>query len=280
MVPPPLPAWLTGFLDDECFLPPTSTPLADAADAHGGHRRSQYAGLTRSLVVTDVKLPDLIDVLDDVEEPLPVTVLVTGGAGSIGPAVRWATRAPVLRLRGLELTLRDEDDLAHNAHRALTALATVEEELDGAGVFVELPRFTGEPSYRWLSALDEIAAAGVRAKFRTGGGGAPAPQPEDVAACFEAALDRELAYKCAGGLDRAVTDDEGFGALNLLAATRACLDSDDVVEVLREVSAVAVVDRYDAATLGRTRNWLTGVGVTDLLALHDDLVEIGLAPGR
>ena len=73
--------------------------------------------------------------------------------------------------------------------------------------------------------------AGLRLKFRTGGLTADAfPSAAELAACIDAALDRETPFKCTAGLHHAVrhTDPEtGFehhGFLNVLLATRVALD--------------------------------------------------------
>jgi hypothetical protein len=289
---PTIPSWLTGFFDDAAVFPPASVPLPEAVIAHREHLSSQYASLVGSLVVPDVKLADLIEALDDVDDlddqddqdaALPVSVLVTGGAGAIGPAVTWASRAPHLELRSIDLALREEDDLAHNARRVLTALDATEEDLSEVSVFVELPRWDGAPSHGWLSALDEIAAGELFAKFRVGGAGADLfPGPEDVVTCLDAALDRELPFKITGGLGSSLPrPDEGTGSvhhgfLNLLVATRGCLEGADAVSLLRETSAEALLAAYDTETLGRTRQWLRGLGVPDLLEPHDELVDLGL----
>jgi hypothetical protein len=277
-----IPAWLTGFIDDTAVFPPSSVALDRAVAEHRAHRRSAYAGLLGGFVVSDLKVPDLIDVLDggngdDEEEPLEINLLVTGGAGAIAPAVRWASRAPHLRLRAIELTLRDEDDLAHNARRALTALDAVEEDLSEVEVYVELPRSVDGPTHRWLAALDELGAAELRAKFRTGGVTPDAiPAVAELVSWIDAALDRELPFRCTGGLVNAVSGPASYGFLNVLVATRACLDGADAAVVLTETSAETLLGGTDAEELARTRRWFTGFGSGDLLESHDDLVELGL----
>ena len=113
--------------------------------------------------------------------------------------------------------------------RVLTAVDVLEDDLSGARLYVELPTLHGEPSTGWLGALDEVAAGGACATLRTGGpDGCPAV--EDVVAAIDAVLDRELPFSCVGGLRSAVReDDDGHGVLNLLVATRACLDGEDAV---------------------------------------------------
>jgi hypothetical protein len=285
-----IPHWLTSLVDDAAIFPPGNAPLDEAVAAHREHKSSEYAELVGNFVVSDVKIADLIDVLDEaetvvepVETPLAISLVVTGGAGAIEPAVRWAGRAPTVRLAGLECALRDEDDLAHNARRICSMLDSLEEELAGVDVFVEPPRAGESPSHGWLVAVDELAMRELPLKFRTGGATAEAfPSPGELATSIAAALDRELRFKCTAGLYHAVrhTDPEtGFahhGFLNVLAATRACLDGRDTAEVLTLTEAEVLLDGLDEDTLDRTRRWFTGFGSCSVLEPHDDLVELGL----
>lgn len=277
-------AWLTGFIDDAAIFPPGNVPLDRAVAEHRQHRASEYADLVAGFVISDVKVPDLIDVLDerDDDELFGVNLVVTGGAGAIEPAVRWATRAPLTHLRAIEIALRDEDDLVHNARRMLTALDQL--DLDEVEVYVEPPRLRGEPTAGWLAALDELAMGGVRAKFRTGGVDQDAfPTCGELADAIEAALDRELAFKCTAGLHHAIrqvdpeTGITQHGFLNVLLATRACLDGADASEVLAQESAALLLDGFDVATAAATRRWFTSFGCCAVLEPHDDLVELGLA---
>lgn len=285
--------WLAEFFDDASAFPPASVPIDRAVAAYRAHQQGEVSGLLGNLVVPDVKLPDLIDAvdaLDDTEETdwvlpitLPITLLVTGGAGAVGPAIRWASRAPMLDLRTIEVALRDEDDLAHNAQRFLTAVDAVDDDISKVSVFVELPRWYDAPSQGWLRALDEIAAAEWGAKFRIGGAEpATFPSPADLATCFDAALDRELPYRCTGSAVPAITHvdpDSGltrYGFVNLLVATRGCLEGEDAAVLLSERSADVLLKGRDAETLTRTRRWLRGISTPNLLEAHDDLVELGL----
>ncbi|MBO9523175.1 MAG: hypothetical protein J7518_16705 [Nocardioidaceae bacterium] len=281
-----IPDWLHGFVDDAAIFPPGNAPLDRAVAEYRDHRASEYADLVGGFVVSDVRLPELIDVLDDRDDDavLDLNLVVTGGAGAIEGGVRWATRAPTTRLAAVEIALRDEDDLAHNARRVLTAVDQLAAELDGVEVYVEPPRLRGEPTSGWLAALDELAMRdGMRAKFRTGGVEQDAfPTCGELADAIGAALDRELAFKCTAGLHHAVrhVDPETglthHGFLNVLLATRASLDGRDASDVLAEESAVALLEGLDVEELARTRRWFTGLGSCSILEPHDDLVELGL----
>jgi hypothetical protein len=212
-----------------------------------------------------------------------VNLVVTGGAGAIEPAVRWATRAPTVTLSGLECALRDEEDLAHNARRVCSMLDSLEDELADADVYVEPPRIVDWPTHGWLLAADELAMRELPLKFRTGGVSADAfPSAAELAACITAALDRELPFKCTAGLHHAVRQSDpetGFthhGFLNVLAATRACLDGGSTEDALALTDATELLDGLDDETLERTRRWFTGFGSCSILEPHDDLVELGL----
>lgn len=281
-----IPAYLAHLVDDAAIFPPGNAPLDRAVAEHLEHRASEYADLVGPFVVSDVKLPDLIDVAS-ADAPLPVAVVVTGGAGAIEPAVRWATRAPELELRSLEIALREEDDLAHNAQRIVAALDALAADLEGVTAHVEPPRVHGDPSSGWLAALDELAAREIPLKFRTGGVDADAfPTSAELAACIDAALDRELPFKCTAGLHNAVRHDDpgtGFrhhGFLNVLLATRATLDGEDATVVLDDTDPGPRVREVGEDTLARTRRWFTSFGSCSVLEPHHDLVELGLLGGN
>ncbi|HET7684715.1 MAG TPA: hypothetical protein VFK34_13710 [Marmoricola sp.] len=284
-----IPEWLTGLVDDAATFPPGNAPLEQAVAEHRHHRAASYAGLVGGFVVSDVKLPDLIGILDeradrhDEEEPLGINLVVTGGVGAIEPAVRWADRAPLVRLDALEYALRDEDDLVRNAQRLSSMVDMLEEELAHVEVFVEPTRLAGEPTHGWLGALDELALRELPLKFRTGGVTADAfPSAAELAAAIGAALDRELPFKCTAGLHNALrhTDPEtGFdhhGFLNVLAATRASLDGADARAALEETDHDVLLEGLDEETQTRTRRWFRCFGSCSVLEPHHDLVELGL----
>ena len=277
----PLPAQFVHLVDDAAIFPPGNLPLDEAVREHARHRTAAYADLVGGFVVGDTKLADLPELVED--GPLAVNVVVTGGAGAIEPAVRWVTRSDRLRLQALEFALRDEDDLAHNAQRVIAAVDALADELDGVEVYVEPPRLHGAPTHGWLAALDELAARELRLKFRTGGVSADAfPTEAELAACIDAALDRETPFKCTAGLHNAVrhrdpeTGFEHHGFLNVLLATRATLDGDDAAEVLAETDLSVRLDKTDPDALTSARRWFTSFGSCSVLEPYEDLVELGL----
>jgi hypothetical protein len=270
-----IPGFLVSLVDDAAIFPPGNLPLPEAVAAHLKHREAAYADLVGPFVVSDIRLPDLLEVLDDASAPLSVSVVVTGGAGAIEPAVRWATRSGVLDVHALETPLRDEDDLARNAMRVLTAVEQVRGELGDAQVYVEPPRVRGEPSHGWLAALDALAGAELRLKFRTGGVDPDAhPTASELAGCIDAALDRELAFKCTAGLHHALPRGHQHGFLNVLAGTAAAFEGagrDEVVAVLETTDLKIQTDAFESA-----RRWFTSFGCCSVSDPLDDLVDLGL----
>ncbi len=264
------PFWV-GLVDDAATFPPGDAPL-DAALTAYADRAGPAARLVRSLVVRDTDLPQ-------VPAGTPVSVVLTGGAGQVhGPAQLCQRRG--LPVAGLEIALRDVDDPAGNARRVVAAVDAARGEgvLDeDTPVFVELPAV--DPAYSWLAAADEVAAAELRLKLRTGGLDPDAfPTPERLAAWIDAALDRELPFKCTAGLHRALphVDADGgahHGFLTLLAATRVAFDGGspaDVVSTLRRGDATDLL----TLDLAGARRWFTSFGSCSIDEPLADLREL------
>jgi hypothetical protein len=280
-----VPEQYVGLVDDAAVFPPGDAPLPDALAAHTTRRSEPWSALVGSFVLKDTDLPQVRGTA------ARLSVVCTGGAGQVAGPLGLAARLG-LDVVGLEIALRDLDDLAGNARRVVAAVDEAKagladaEAADALQVFVELP---GPATHGWLTAADEVAARedlGLRLKFRTGGlDAALFPPVEQLAGWIDAALDRETPFKCTAGLHHAVrhTDPEtGFvhhGFLNVLAATRTALDGGDVEAVLAEQDPAALVAALpDADTLARTRRWFTSFGSCSVTDPRDDLVALGLIP--
>ena len=266
------PAAWSGLVDDAAIFPPGDVPLPDAVDAHLARRDEWYADLVGAFVVTDTKVPEI-------GTPLPLAIVVTGGAGGIEPALRLAERGGH-GVAGVEVALRDPDDLAGNARRVATAT-------DGCGVppeqvYVELPHVPDTGS--WLRAADAVAEAGLRLKFRTGGLEAHLfPASHAFARWIDAALDRETRFKATAGLHRAVRHDpEGGGShgfLNVMAATTALWDGGsvaDATDVLEQRDGTALAARLSGPAMSAARRWFTSFGSCSVTEPLDDLIALGL----
>jgi len=270
-----IPAQFVQLIDDAAIFPPGNAALDEAVRAYREHRTSEYADLVGGFVTSELRLPELIELVGE-GEPLPINLVVSGGVGAIEGAARWAARAPQVELRALEFALRGEEDLAHNAQRAIAMLDSLEEELGDAATYIEMPRLDGAPSYGWTAAVEELAAREIPLKFRTGWlDPVSAPTPEELAACIDTALDHELPFKCTAGLHHAITHDGAHGFLNVLAATVASLEGGDVAGALRETDAGALADTVRAEG-ERARRWFRSFGCCAVLEPHDDLVDLGL----
>ncbi len=278
------PAFLNRFVDDAAIFPPGNLPLAEAVAQHHALRGGPYADLVGGFVVSDLKVPDL----PASGPPLELNVVISGGAGAIEPVVTWVQRSEGLILKAVEFTLRDEEDLAHNARRLVTVVQGLGDVLDDVTVFAEPPIPAGDPTHGWSAALDELAAAEIPLKFRTGGITADLfPSPAQLAVCLEAALDRELPFKCTAGLHHAVrhrdeqTGIDHHGFLNVLLATRVSLDGGGAGEVahsLLDTDGAAIATRLadDPDLFARTRRWFTSFGSCSVREAYDDLVDLGL----
>jgi hypothetical protein len=286
---PDAPDTYAGLVDDAAIFPPGDAPVPEALRAHAEHQASWYGALVGGFVCADTRLTELQAALDDAppSTPLRLNLTISGGAGAVEPAIVWVGRDDRLALNAVEVALRDEDDLAHNAARMTTVLGALP---DGTVAYVEMPRlYDGRVTAGWGSALDKVAAAGLRMKYRTGGlEHAAFPSAHELAEVIAAALDREVELKLTAGLHRAVrhtgagTGFEHHGFLNALLATRASLDGASTSEVS------ALLDERDARTVARrvaelgptgvasTRRWFTSFGSCSIIEPVDDLVELGL----
>jgi hypothetical protein len=270
-------AW-SGLVDDAAIFPPGDLPLPDAVRAYQRRRDEWYADLVGPLVVRDTDLPD-------VDPELPVSVVLTGGAGAVAGVAALATKKGH-RLVGLEAAVRDLDDMAGNVRRIITAVDAARDTgaLEETSVYVELPQT--DPTADWLAAADEVAGAEHHLKFRTGGVEAHLfPAAATVAAWIDAALDRETAFKCTAGLHHAVrhrdheTGFEHLGFLNVLLATRVAFDGgsvDETTQVLDDHYANDLVAMARQSDLEGARRWFTSYGSCSVSDPLDELVGLGL----
>lgn len=159
-----------------------------------------------TLRIADTDLPDA-------PADVPLTVVVTGGAGQVAGPVGLCVRRG-LSLVVVESTLRDLDDPAGNARRVVAA-ADAAGLPDGSRLHVGV---TGPPTPSWLAAADEVAAyeGGLSLDLDSPG----------IQEWIDAALDRELPFSLRGGTLEAAVD-----ALHVTA--RLWGDPDDLAAARR-----------------------------------------------
>ncbi len=272
------PSW-RGLVDDAAIFPPGDLPLPDAVAAHVARRKEWYADLVGPLIVKDVDVAK-------VDAPLPLSVVLTGGAGAVVGAATICGKSPAV-LAGLEVALADPDDLAGNARRvgaAVDAARSAGVLDDEVPVYVELPPAAATGS--WLAGADVVAESGFRLKLRTGGLSADSfPPAATVAQWIDAALDRETAFKCTAGLHNAVRHtaaDTGFehhGFLNVLVATRLLFDGapvSDAIDTLEERDPDPLVSQAAELDLAGARRWFTSYGSCSVAEPLADLISLGL----
>jgi hypothetical protein len=273
-----VPAAWSGLVDDAAIFPPGDVPLPDAVTAYQQRRDAWYADIVGPLVVRDTDLPE-------VDPGVPVSVVLTGGAGAVAGVAALADKQGH-RVVGLEAAVRDLDQMAGNVRRITTAVAAARDagRLADTRMYVELPQT--EPTADWLSAADAVAEAEHHLKFRTGGVEAHLfPSATQVATWIDAALDRETPFKCTAGLHHAVrhrdheTGFEHLGFLNVLLATRVAFDGGCVAEttqVLDDHYANDLVALARQSDLEGARRWFTSYGSCSVSDPLDDLVGLGL----
>ena len=288
-----IPALFRHLVDDAAMFPPGELPLVDAVAAHRDHRQAEYADLVGPFVCTDEDLMKVAAEAGKHPEPLEVSVVITGGAGGIEPAIRYGDRSATLVVKAIEVRLRAEDDLSRNALRVVRAC---DDCLDEESAFVEIGL-----DGAWERALDVVADAGYAAKLRTGGlDPSLFPTADQVAAFITACLDREVAFKCTAGLHNAVRhtaresdgkegkreEFEHHGFLNVLLATRASLDGSSQNEV------AALLENRDGESLAAkaaqlsedqavsTRRWFTSFGSCSIDEPRHDLTNLGLLEAK
>ena len=292
-----VPTYLTAFVDDAAIFPPGNAPLEQAVADHVDHRDEEYADLVGGFVVSDVKVADLARRAWSSSERSERSVETTRTSTSSSPAAparssRPSPGSPAPRassLRAVEFALRDEEDLAHNAQRLIQVVDSLGR---AARRRDRLRRAAGAPR-RPVARLAGRARRARRPRdppevpHRRRDGGPVPDLGRSSPACIEAALDRELPFKCTAGLHNAVrhrdeqTGFEHHGFLNVLLATRTSLDGggpDEVAQVLEETDGAALAERVsaDPDEAARTRRWFTSFGSCSVLEAHEDLVELGL----
>ncbi|WP_019549412.1 hypothetical protein [Streptomyces sulphureus] len=279
---PRLPRFADRLCDDAAVFPPGSLPLEAAVPAHRRHCDAVYAGLVGPLVLAAPSLEKLRPLLDG-GEPLALVITAPQGPGQLAGALRVADGLPVT-VAGVEVAVGGDADVP----AYFADLARVTSGLPASSVYVEVPR-----DWRRDEVLAGCAAAGHRAKFRTGGVEAALyPDVDELASSVAAATAAGVPFKATAGLHHAVRNTDpvtGFaqhGFLNLLlAAERAAAgaDREELAGVLAERAAEAVAAQVAvlAADPERTRAaraWFLSFGTCSITEPLAELVELGLVP--
>lgn len=234
-------SWTAGLLDDAAVL--SGRALAPALQAHHVVRRGPGGEKVGAFCVTEHELAHLRT------GELPLHLAVTGGAGALEAALRWATAHPDrIALRRVSVRLRGEETPARNARRVVAVLDSIAPgSLGSLGGDVEVYAAPppGPVTPAWLGAIDELALQGIGVLL-------DAPDP----AVLDAALDRELAMVLA-----APSPEDVAAAMT---ACRTALDGEPP-------AADWLTADPDAAA--RTRPWCRALVVPDLAAAEASLPD-------
>jgi hypothetical protein len=269
---------------DAAMFPPGNAPVADAVSEHVEYRSSWFEWMIGPLVVSDQRLAEVGRAAEGYAQgPLRVSVVNTGGAGGLLSLARRAT--PGLAVHAVETALRDLDDLAGNAARVVSAAAALPESVQ---VYVEIPYARG-----WQRAVEEVEAAGLFGKIRTGSPDeVETPPHEQLATQLSVLVEADLAFKATAGLHHAWRRDgtdptrpRQHGFLNLLAALDALIEGAeqlDAVDLLARADREELLQRvtgWEDAAARRIRRRFVGFGCCGVLDPVNDLLALDLVEG-
>lgn len=255
-----------GLIDDAAMFPPGNAAVGDAVAAHLDYRAAWFASLIGPLVVSDQRLAE---VGRAASSELAVSVINTGGAGGVVALARRPVAG--VRVVAVESALRDLDDLAGNAGRVAAAAAELDENVR---VFVEIPYAPG-----WERAVEEVEAAGLLGKIRTGGvDPADTPSADQLAEQLSVLVEADLPFKATAGLHHAWPTAGQHGFVAVLVALEALIDGAEPRD------AAALLTRSDVSALAgwtdlqaaRVRRRFLSFGCCGVLDRVHDLAEAGL----
>ncbi len=284
-------------VDDAAIFPPGNAPLPEAVAAHGRHRSSWYGPAVGPLLVRLGDAAMLHDILmdnnfhmdndflmDRAGVPVGLVCPPDATTDDIGAGVADVQRGSRAVVAALEQPVQDRAGAEGLARAAVAA---------GARAWCEVP--AAAPSDGTLDRLlDDVAAAGASAKYRTGGVQPQAfPDERRLARFIQACALRELPFKLTAGLHHAVRhtamgagaqgqDLEQHGVLNVVSAVAAAgTDAavDDLVALLSDRDPARVAGRVaelDDEALQRVRAAFVSFGCCGVTDPLGDLVTLGL----
>src|SRR5215469_842182 len=279
---------LRGLLDDASLFPPASLAMPAAVAAHQRHLLAWYSSLCGPFVCADTRLAELRTALTAGNHAaIDLSLVVTGGADAVPTALDAVASDPRLRLRGVEVPVARDGDVAEAVAAVVTALDGA--PLAAAAGYVEIPlRAIADPATAG-QLLAMVDSHGYRPKLRTGGVTAESfPDEATLASCLTAVIDRRTPFKCTAGLHHAVRHtaaDTGFehhGFLNVLIAVAASshgASTEEVHDLLAERDAATVAARIaglDDEAIADSRYLFISFGTCSTDEPVADLVALGL----
>lgn len=236
---------LEGAIDYAGLFPPAGLGMAEAVRNFAEYRRGSHAWALGRFVVPANRLDELAATVADLPhelraDPLALSVLVGPHLTEDMSAVR-ALEGSALRPEAIEIRAQSSEEIGAIASEVRT----------GFEVYVEIPLDGDVPGL-----VRQIAAAGLRAKMRTGGVTADAfPLAEQIARFIAACVAADIPFKATAGLHHArrgayrLTYEPGaaeapmFGYLNVLGAAALLSEGGteaEAVQLLLEESPLAL----------------------------------------
>jgi hypothetical protein len=194
--------------DDEMLVRRPQTPAAAALADHLALRNA-YRSLLATLVVPDRQLAEVARHVP-AGARIPVSVIISGGAGGLLGLAR--RDLPGIDIVSAEPALRDFDDLAGSAARAVSAAAELDSEI---AIFVELPYAPG-----WEAAVELVEASGLYGKIA-----AELAEPRQTAEQLSILVEADLPFKLSSRF--------GTDWLTLLTAVDALIDGASLDEATK-----------------------------------------------
>ena len=267
---------LAGAVDYAGLFPPAQLGMSEAAHNFVEYRAGPDAWALGRFVVPANRLEELAATVADLPhelrtDPLALSVLVGPHLTEDMSAVR-ALEGSALRPEALEIRAQSSAEIQ----------AIAREVRIGYEIYVEVP-LDGDVS----ELVRQIAAAGLRAKMRTGGVTAGAfPQAKQIARFIGGCVAADIPFKATAGLHHArsgayrLTYDPGaaeapmFGYLNVLGATALLSEGGteaDAVQLLREESPQAL--RVEDGGIRWRDRWLGSESLA--AARRDGMIAFG-----
>ena len=242
MTSAPLRALLAGSIDYAGLFPPAALPLAAVCANYCSESNSVESWALGRLLAPASRLRDVAELLPPQCAPWRVAALIGDDLAGDVATIRAMNATGTLTIEAAESRTHSIDAIVAAAHA-----------LDGVcALYAEIP-VVDDPA----PLVDAIAAAGARAKIRTGGVTPEAfPTPVQVARFIRCCSARSVTFKATAGLHHPMRGEYRltyhtdapcstmFGFLNVfVAAALARIDD-------RETTLVALLEERDPATLG------------------------------
>ncbi|CAN5742226.1 hypothetical protein BH11GEM1_BH11GEM1_17980 [soil metagenome] len=241
MTSAPLRALLAGSIDYAGLFPPAALPLAAVCANYCSDSTSAESWALGRLVVPANRLREVVELLPPNSAPWRVAALIGDDLAGDVVSIREVNATGTLAI-----------ETAESRAPSINAIVAAARALDGVcALYAEIP-VVDDPA----PLVDAIAAAGARAKIRTGGVTPDAfPAPGQVARFIRCCSARSVAFKATAGLhhpmrgEYRLTYDTNapcstmFGFLNVIVAAALARIEDT------DASLVALLEERDPTTL-------------------------------